>query len=167
MHFPAFASMKRVDAGSVLRAARTGASLLLALLLLAQAAAPVLAQESIPSWVPQPQLDPVVRWAKRILGLVIWASTILMILLLIGKWSYGQALTRTGMPGVTMRGFSELWEALSGFFWLFVGLIVPPWVVFLASLANLVPPWLASQINDIFTGFWQDLFGAIGGSAGR
>jgi hypothetical protein len=71
------------------------------------------------------------------------------------------------MPGVTMRGFSELWEALSGFFWLFVGLIVPPWVVFLASLANLVPPWLASQINDIFTGFWQDLFGAIGGSAGR
>jgi hypothetical protein len=162
--------MKRVNGRSVLaalRAARTGASLLLALLLLAQAAAPALAQESVPSWVPQPQLDPVVRWAKRILGLVIWASTILTLLLLIGKWAYGQTLTRTGMPGVAARGFGELWEALSGFFWLFVGLIVPPWVVFFASLANLVPPWLAGQVSDIFTGFWQDLFGAISGSAGK
>jgi len=162
--------MKRVNIGSVLaalRAARASASVLLALLILAQAVAPALAQENIPDWVPQPKVDPVVAWAKKILGLFIWTATILTLLMLIGKWMYGHAVSRTGMPGVATRGFTEIWEALSGFFWLFIALIAPAWIVFFASQANLLPQWLSSQVSDIFTGLWRDLFGAISGGGSR
>jgi hypothetical protein len=154
--------MKRVNGGSVLaapRAVRAGALALLALLLLAQAA---LAQE-IPEWVPQPKLDPVIAWAKRILGVIIWAVSLLTLFVLLVKWMYGHAVARTGVPGVSTRGYTEAWEALSGFIWFFIALIVPAWIAFFASLANLLPPWLASQISDIFIGFWRDLFGLVGG----
>ena len=106
-------------------------------------------------WTPQINvaalegiLVEVARWALRISALIVITIAILKIV-------YGRIQVGAGLPGITMRGYSELWEGLTSVFWFAVSLIVLPFVVWALAVAGLLPGWVAELMSKIIEGLWS------------
>jgi len=117
-------------------------------LALAQLAA---AQVWTPTISPEPIEDMLInaaRWALRFAALFVIVTAI-------AKLVYGRIQTSTGMPGVTMRGYTEVWEALSSLFWFAVALVLLPFVLYVIASAGLLPGWVASLMSKVIEGLWN------------
>jgi uncharacterized membrane protein YhdT len=123
-----------------------------ALLVLLLALSPVAqAQVWTPTINPQPveeMLLSAARWALRL-------SALFTIGFSIAKLLYGRLQVGSGLPGVTMRGHQEVWEALSSLFWFAVALVALPFVLYVIASAGLLPQWVASLMSRIIEGLWN------------
>jgi uncharacterized membrane protein YhdT len=119
--------------------------LLLALLPVAQA------QVWTPTINPQPIEDMLLsaaRWALRIAALYTIGFAI-------AKLLYGRAQVGSGLPGVTMRGHQEVWEAFSNLFWFALAIVLLPFFLYVVASAGLLPQWVAGLMSRIIEGLWN------------
>ncbi len=109
------------------------------------------AQVWTPTINPQPveeMLLSAARWALRL-------SALFTIGFSIAKLLYGRLQVGSGLPGVTMRGHQEVWEALSSLFWFAVALVALPFVLYVIASAGLLPQWVAGLMSRIIEGLWN------------
>ncbi|MEM4455125.1 MAG: hypothetical protein QXT28_10465 [Thermofilaceae archaeon] len=72
---------------------------------------------------------------------------ILTVIIGVVKILYGGVLKGTGAPGISARGATEIIEGFLGIFWYLVAIVILPWVIYFLSLAKIIPPEVANEVQ--------------------
>jgi len=131
----------------------------LALLMLLALTLPelALAQEP-PEWVPRVKVDPLEKFARKLLGLATLLSVLYIIGFAFAKILLGRAYASSGAPGIASRGHSEMWEGFTAIVWFAAAVIALPWVVWLVGQAGLLPEWVVDKIGETLQYIWTGQF---------
>ncbi|MEM4853515.1 MAG: hypothetical protein QXQ60_08100 [Thermofilum sp.] len=96
---------------------------------------------------PQPDITPVKEPLYTAVSALYIALAILTVVIGVGKVLYGGVLKGTGAPGISARGASEMIEGFLGIFWYLVAIVILPWVIYFLSLARVIPPEVANEVQ--------------------